>query len=110
MKKSSNNISNSCAQVIPDYVISCDYAINETSILKNKSPVNDINLTNYSYEYCRPESSAGRTLLFIEHYLLYKPRNDFCIYKTTELESTFIELINTKKSNVIVAVIYRYLV
>ena len=109
MKKSSNNISNSCAQ-FPDYVISCDYAINETSILKSKSPVNDINLTNYSYEYCRPESSARRTLLFIENYLLYKPRNDFCIYKTAELESTFIELINTKKSNVIVAAIYRYLV
>ena len=31
-----------------------------------------------------------------------------CIYKTAELESTFIELINPKKSNVIIGAIYRH--
>ena len=75
-------------------------AITETQILKNKFSVTDINLTNYSYEYCPTESSAGGTLLYIGKYLSYKPRNDLCIYKTTELESTFIELINTKRSYV----------
>ena len=34
----------------------------------------------------------------------YKPRNDSCIYKTAELKYTFIELMNTKKSNVIIGV------
>ena len=32
-----------------------------------------------------------------------------CIYKTAELEPTFIELINTKKSNKIIGAIYRHL-
>ena len=31
-----------------------------------------------------------------------------CINKSTELESTFIELINTNKSNVIIGAIYRH--
>ena len=72
-------------------------AITETRIVKNKCSVNDINLTNYSYEYCPIESSAGGTLLYIGNHLLCKPRNDLSIYKTAELESTFIVLINTKK-------------
>ena len=39
--------------------------------------------------------------------IIYKSRNDLCIYKTAELETTFIELINTKKSNIIIGAIYR---
>ena len=49
---------------------------------KKKIPVTDINLTNYSYEYCPTESSAGGTLLYIGNHLLYKPRNDLRIYET----------------------------
>ena len=45
-------------------------------------------------------------MLYIGNYLSYKPRNDFCIYKTAESESIFIELINTKKSNVIIGANY----
>ena len=41
-------------------------------------------------------------------FLSYKPRNDLYIYKTTELESTFIELINPKKANVIIGAILRH--
>ena len=33
--------------------------------------------------------------------LSYKPRNDLNIYKKSELESTFAEIINPKKSNII---------
>ena len=67
-----------------------------------------MNLTNYSYEYCSTESTAGGTTLYQRNHLSYKPRNDLCIYKTTELESTFIELINIKKSDVIIGAIYRH--
>ena len=49
---------------------------------KKKFPVTDINLTNYSYEYCPTESSAGGTLLYIGNHLLYTPRNDLRIYET----------------------------
>ena len=73
-------------------------AITEARLLKNKFPVTDVNLTNYSYEYCSTESSAGGTMLYIGNNLSYKPRNDLCINKTGELESRFIDLINPKKS------------
>ena len=43
----------------------------------------------------------------MENHLSYKPRYHLFIYKTAELESTFIELINPKKSNVIIGAIYR---
>ena len=41
-------------------------------------------------------------------YLPYKPRNDLSIYKPTELESSFIEISNPKRSNTIIGCIYRH--
>ena len=67
-------------------------AITQTRTLKNKFPVTDITLKNYSYEYCPTESSAGGILLYIGNHLSCKSRNDLHIYKTAELESTFVEL------------------
>ena len=59
---------------------------------------------------CPTESSAGGTLIYIGNHLLYKPRNDLsCVsirVSVYELESTFIELINTKKSIVFIGAIY----
>ena len=51
-------------------------AITETRTSKSKFPVTNINLINYSYEYCPTESSEGGTLLYIGNHLLYKPGND----------------------------------
>ena len=65
-------------------------AISETRILKGKTPVNSLNSMNYSHEFYPTESSAGGTLLCICNHLSYKPRNDLCIYKATELEPSFI--------------------
>ena len=42
------------------------------------------------------------------NHLTYKPRNELYIHKTIELESTFIELINTKRPNIIIGAIYRH--
>ena len=53
-------------------------------------------------------TSAGRTLLYIANHLSCKCRNDLNIYKKNKLESTFIEIFNPKKSNIIVGVIYRH--
>ena len=47
-------------------------------------------------------------LLYIANHLSYKCRNDLNIYKKNELESTFIEIVNPKKSNILVGVIYRH--
>ena len=46
--------------------------------------VDNVNLTNCSYEYYPGESSAASTLLYIGNYLLYNPRSELCIYKAAE--------------------------
>ena len=67
-----------------------------------------MNLNNYSFEFTPTETSAGGTLLYIANHLSYKCHNDLNIYKKNELESTFIELVNPKKSNILVGVICRH--
>ena len=72
------------------------------------SLLNNLNLNNYSFEFTPTETSTGGTLLYIANHLSYKCRNDLSIYKKNELESTFIEIFNPKKSSIIVGVIYRH--
>ena len=93
----------SCTQMNFDII-----AISETRVPKNISLLNNLNFNNYSFEFTPTETSAGGTLLYIANHLLYKCRNDLNIYKKNELESTFIEIVNPKKSNIIVGVIYRH--
>ena len=47
-------------------------------------------------------------LLYVANHLSYKCRNDLNIYKKNESESTFIEIGNPKKSNIIVGIKYRH--
>ena len=82
--------------------------IGETRIKKDKSAINSINLKCYSHQSCPMECAVGGTLLYMSNNLSYKPRNGLCIYKSTKLESTFIEMLNPKKTNVIVGCIYRH--
>ena len=67
-----------------------------------------MNLNYYSFEFTPTETSAAGTLLYIGNHLSYKCCNNLNIYEKNELESTFIEIVNPKKSNIIVGVIYRY--
>ena len=96
------------------YLLSCTrktfdiIAISETRIIKNISLLNNLNLNNYSFEFTPTETFAGVTLLYIAYHLSYKCCNDLNIYKKNELESTFIEIVNPKKSNIVVGVIYRH--
>ena len=76
--------------------------VSETRITRNVSLLNNLNLDNYYFEFTLTETCAGGTLLYIANHLSYKCRNDLNIYKKNELESTFIEIINPKKSNIIV--------
>ena len=81
-------------------------AVSETRITRNMSKLYNISIKNYSVESTPTDSSVGRTLLCIANQLSYEPRNDLRIYKKIELESTFVEIINPKKSNIIVGTIY----
>ena len=74
--------------------------------MKGKTPVNSLNLINYSHEIC--PTLAGGTLLYIYNHLSYKPRNGLCIYKGTELGLSFIEISNPKRSKIITGCIYRH--
>ena len=67
-----------------------------------------MNLNNCSFEFTPTETSAGGTLLYIANHLPYKCRNELNIYKKNELESAFIEIVNPRKSNIMVGVIYRH--
>ena len=84
-----------------------ELSITETRILKNVSVTQNIVLNNNSFEHTLTESLAGGTHLYIANHLSYKNCNGLEIYKTFELESTFIEIINSRNSNIIVGVIYR---
>ena len=68
----------------------------------------NFNLNNYTFEFTPTETSTGGTHLYIANHLSYKCRNDLTIYKKNELESTFVEIVNPRKSNIIVGVIYRH--
>ena len=83
-------------------------AVTETRITGNTFKLCNIRLKNYSVESTPAESSAGETLLYIANHFSYKPSNVLNISKKSELGSTFVEIINPKKSNIIVAVIYRH--
>ena len=76
--------------------------------MKNTSITQNIELSNYSLEHTLTESSAGGTLLYIANHLSYKICSDLNIYKKIELVSTFVEMINPEKSNIIVGTIYRH--
>ena len=82
-------------------------AISETRTTKQVSLVNNLRIF-YSFEFTPTETFAGGTLLYIANHLSYKCCNDLNIYKKNEVESTFIEIVNLEKSNIIVGVIYRH--
>ena len=70
----------------------------------------NISLNNYSFEFTLRIYCWG-TLLYIANHLFYKSRNDLklCkLCKANQLESAFIEIINSKKNNIIVRCLYKY--
>ena len=72
--------------------------ISESRLQINKQPINNISLPNYVYEHTPTESSKGGTLLHIDQNLKYKVRGDLNIYSKSLIESTFIEIMNTKQN------------
>ena len=83
-------------------------AVSETRIMKKTSLTPSISLNNYSFEFIPTESTAGGTHLYIANHLPYKLHNDLNLYKANQLESTFTEIINSKKSNKIVGCLYKH--
>ena len=65
-------------------------------------------MRNYTIEFTPTESSAGGTLLYIASHLPYKPPPDLNIYQANQLESTFVEIIIHKKSNIVIDCLYKH--
>ena len=76
-------------------------AITESRIKKDSSSPINIQLNKYSIEHTPTESSAGGTLLYTNKRLSYQLSNDLRIYDPEKIESTFIEIICSKSTNVI---------
>ena len=82
--------------------------ISECRIKAGRPPLSNINMNNYSYEYAPTESSKGGMLQYIDKNLKYKSRSELTFYKSKEIESSFIEILELKKKNKIVGCIYKH--
>ena len=99
----------SLTKYFDDFNISFDIlAITETRIKKDSSSPINLQLSNYSTEHTPTELSGGGTLLYISKRLSYQLRNDLRLYDPVQIESTFIEIICSKSTNVIVGCIYKH--
>ena len=84
--------------------------ISETKIMKDSTPIFDIKLQGYKTFNTPTEGEKGGTLLYIADNLNSKHRHDLdsLFYKSYELESTFVEIDNGNKKNIICGCIYRH--
>ena len=82
--------------------------ITETKLKRDILRTTNIDLKGYSFEHTPTEASCGGTLLYLKNNKNYTLRDDLKIYKSKELETTFIEIINPKEKNIIVGCIYRH--
>ena len=77
-------------------------AITETRISSESIPHN-LDLPNYSCIMTKTEeAAAGGTAIYIHNSVTFKVRNDLNMNKAKFLESSFAEIIQTKKENIII--------
>ena len=82
--------------------------ISESRTRTGRPPFSNINIDNYICEHTPTESSKGGTLVYINKSLKYKLRKNLNLKKPKEIESTFIEVIETKKENTVIGCIYKH--
>ena len=63
-------------------------------------------MNGYSFEHTPTEANCRGALLHIDNNINYIVRDNLCIYKSKELESVFIEVINSKGKDNIVGCFY----
>ena len=76
---------------------------NDTWFCCKKFPFGNLNNPNFhSFIHSNSEMNELSVAKYSNDNSILKLRQDVCIYKSSELESTFIELINPKKANIII--------
>ena len=94
--------------LLSDLNVSFDIlAITETRIKKDSSSPINLQL-RYSIEHTPTKSSASGTLLYISKRRSYQLRNDLKLNDPGKIKATFIEIIYSKPTNVIVGCIYKH--
>ena len=83
-------------------------AIIESHIKKDSSSTKNLHLGNYLIEHTPTERSAGGTLLYVSKGLSYHLRNDLELYHSREIVPTFVEIVCSKSTNVILGCIYKH--
>ena len=82
--------------------------ITKSRIKRKEKVLSNIEIPNYKVEQCSAESANDGELLYIKNDTTYKVRNDLKMYKSKNLESIFIEIINTNNKNTVVTCVYRH--
>ena len=82
--------------------------ITESRLTLHKNLISSIQLPGYNIEYTPTECSNEGTLLYTKNGIKYKLRKDLQIYKSKQLESTFIE-VSQDKTKVLIGWVYRHL-
>ena len=83
--------------------------LTESKLIKNIPPTVDILIPNYQNPVGTPtEATKGGVLIYVRNGIHFRPKVSLNIYKSKELESFFIEIINCKGKNQIVGTIYRH--
>ena len=83
-------------------------SITETKLRTNILPKVNINIPGYCYEHTPTDAAKGGTLLYISEKYNYKPRKDLEINISKQIESTFIEIVNSSGKNQIIGSLYRH--
>ena len=84
-------------------------AISESKVKLNKVPSVDINIDGYNTPFaCPSEACKGGVLLYVSSMHFAIPRPDLGIYMAKNIESTFVEIINSNSKNTIVGVVYKH--
>ena len=84
--------------------------VTETKLIKDRKPDFDIQMQGYKCYHVDTEAEKGGSMIYISNSLNSKRRLDLekLMYKSEVLESTFIEIINPAKKNVVVGCVYRH--
>ena len=80
--------------------------ITETRLKLNSMHTRTFELEGYIIEHTPTEWSCGGALLYTDHHINYKVRNDLKMYKAKELESIFIEILSQNSKSTIIGCIY----
>ena len=95
--------------LLTEFQLSFDcIGITESRLQTGTQPITNISIYAYIIEQTPTESSKGGAFLYINNKINYKMRNDLQIYKSKELESIFIEIIESKGQNIIIGCIYKH--